>query len=203
MLFQFQLGNEYWNCITPLIPVLKKRHATIVQTDPCIHLNRKLWNKTEKRHIFYPVENKSSRYTVHNDIVLCDEMPFCFCFMTFNNPQPCVTLRNDWTNTLVKSDHLLALHISLLPSRLCKLQKNNKKKKKKSIKWLKNNRIKKMYVYSLLVHSECSLVIGCGSEWHIPVDSDSADLSRTSSFFVHLLIIVKVIIVVLMIYSNW
>lgn len=33
-------------------------------------------------------------------------------------------------------------------------------------------------------------------------DSDSADLSRTS-FFVHLLIIVKVIIVVPMIYSNW
>lgn len=66
MLFLFQLGNEYWNYSKPLIPILKKktkRHAAIVQTDPCIHLNRKLWNKTEKRHIFYPVENKSSRYT--------------------------------------------------------------------------------------------------------------------------------------------
>lgn len=85
MLFLFQLGNEYWNHTAPLIPILKNKNNTIVQTDPCIHLhlNRKLWNKTEKRHIFYPVENKSSRYTVHNDNVLCYEMPFCFLFYDF------------------------------------------------------------------------------------------------------------------------
>lgn len=66
-----------------------------------------------------------------------------------------------------------------------------------------------MYVYSLLV-CKCSLVIGCGSEWHVPVDSASADSVQTSLslslslfFCTHLLIIVKVIIVILMIYSNW
>jgi len=52
-------------------------------------------------------------------------------------------------------------------------------------------------MYSLLVYSECSSVAGCGGEWHMPVDCDSADLLIT--FFVHLLIIVKVIIVILMI----
>lgn len=40
-------------------------------------------------------------------------------------------------------------------------------------------------MYSLLVYSECSSVTGCGSEWHIPVNCDSADLLKT--FFVHLL----------------
>ena len=41
-----------------------------------------------------------------------------------------------------------------------------------------NKKIKLMY--SLLVYSECSSVTGSGSEWHIPVDCDSADLLITS-----------------------
>lgn len=39
--------------------------------------------------------------------------------------------------------------------------------------------IKKVDVFSLLVYSECSSVAGCGSEWHMPVDCDSADLLIT------------------------